>query len=110
MSKVEDFTFYDKNGTSYEFEVYPAGTTFNSVAGVYIFTKRWINQRRQVVHTLIYVGETQSFKDRPLDNGHPKWQDARKKGFSHICVYPTNNHVAIQNRLIAKYNPSLNKT
>lgn len=112
MSKVEDFIFYDKNGTPYIFQVYPSiGEDFPSLAGVYMFTQRGIDQQGKSYHTIRYIGETQSFRDRPLDSGHPKWISAIISGFDHICIYPTIlNRVAIQDNLIDRYDPPLNRT
>ena len=112
MSIIEYFTFYDENGTPYIFQVYPSiGEDFPSLAGVYMFTKRFIDPQKGLTHRVIYIGETQSFRDRPLDSGHPKWISAIISGFDHICIYPTiSNRVAIQDALIDKYNPPLNKT
>lgn len=112
MAMIEYFTFYDKSGTPYSFQVYPSiGEDFPSLSGVYMFTKRWTDQHRGIWHTVIYIGETQSFRDRPLDSGHPKWISAILSEFDHICIHPTIlNRVAIQNDLIDKYNPPLNKT
>ena len=109
MPKIEDFTFYGSTGQAYNFEVYPIGTYFFPVAGVYMFTKRSTNQKGFVVHTIRYIGETQSFRDRPLNSGHPKWGTALKMGFDHICVLATNSRMFIQNNLINRYNPPLNK-
>ena len=110
MPMIEHFVFYNENGNPYNFEVYPTGTNFLPNAGVYMFTKRWVDQREVIWHRPIYIGETQSFRDRPLDSGHPKWADVVRLGFNCICVYATNNRVAIQDDLIDKYNPPLNKT
>jgi len=47
MSMIEYFTFYDKSGTPYIFQVYPSiGENFPSLAGVYMFTKRVRNQQQ----------------------------------------------------------------
>ena len=113
MAMIEYFTFYDKSGTPYSFQVYPSiGEDFPSLAGVYMFTKRVRNQQQgTITHYIRYIGETQSFRDRPLDSGHPKWISAILLGFDHICIHPTIfNRVAIQNDLIDKYDPPLNKT
>ena len=109
MPKIEDFTFYGNTGKAYPFKVYSVGTNFNPVAGVYMFTKRSINRQGVVVHTIRYIGETHSFKDRPLNSNHPKWESARRMGLDHICVHVTNSRMSIQNDLIDRYKPPLNK-
>ena len=110
MPMIERFNFYDNNSNSYNFQVFPTGTSFLPNAGVYMFTKRWTDQQGKIWHTIIYIGETRSFRDRPLNSNHPKWESANQLGFDHICVYPTNNRVWVQNALIDKYNPPLNRT
>ena len=111
MSEITIGNFYDKDGTPYDFQVYPLATDFYRKAGVYMFTKRWTDRQGEIWHTVIYIGETHSFKDRPLDSGHPKWTSAVRLGFNRICAYPTDgDRVAIQDALIDKYNPPLNRT
>ena len=105
MAKIEDLTLIDTYGNKYVFEVYPKGTDFNAVPGVYVFTMRGSSGN----HTILYIGETQSFKDRPLGWGHEKWGEATRRGLTHVCVMLTANRAAIQNRLIAAYSPPLNK-
>ena len=108
---IEYFTFYDENETPYNFQVYTTDTLFNPIAGVYMFTKRWIDTQGKIWHRLLYIGEAQSFKDRPLNSNHEEWANAVALGFNCICVYPTNgDRVAIQDDLIDKYDPPLNKT
>ena len=106
MPKVGDLTFSDNTGNKYTFGVYPKETNFNDVAGVYAFTR--LNNMGK--HDVLYIGETHSFKDRPLGWGHEKWGAATRMGLTHICVMQTANRVAIQNRLIAFYDPPLNRT
>ena len=110
MSMIERFNFYDNNNNSYNFEVYPKGTIFLPNAGVYMFTNRWTDQQGEIWHTIIYIGETQSFRDRPLNSNHSKWASADELGFNCVCVYPTYNRVWLQNALIDKYDPPLNRT
>ena len=95
----------DNTGTEYTFEVYPKDTTFNDVAGVYLFTKRDSNK----THDILYIGETESFRDRPLGWGHEKWGSAIRMGLTHICVLQTSNRESIERKLIAAYNPPLNE-
>ena len=104
MAKIGDLRLSDNTGEEYTFEVYPAEDNFRSDAGVYMFTKRDSNRN----HEILYIGETHSFKDRPLDWGHSKWGSATRMGLTHICVLQTSNRVFIQNRLIEAYKPRLN--
>ena len=97
-------TLSDRKGNRYNFKVYPTGTEFYDDAGVYALTKRDDDHK----HEVLYIGETESFKDRPLGWGHEKWGKATRADVTHICVFETANRMYIQNRLIAKYNPPLN--
>ena len=66
MPMIEQFTFYDSDENDYEFEVYPVGTTFKPNAGVYMFTKRWIDRQGVIWHKPLYctaIGNS----DHPLN-------------------------------------------
>ncbi len=118
MPKVEDLTLSDNTGEKYTFEVYRKETEeFKSVAGVYMFTRRSANQHG-AWHTILYIGQTESFKNRPLNYNHEKWFSAKGMGFTHICVLQIDDRDWIQNtrirrsiekRLIVAYNPPLNE-
>jgi hypothetical protein len=84
MSKIADATFNGKTA-SYRFEVYTADTTFNAVGAVYIFTKRTVRPDGKGSHNLLYVGQTDSLKDR-IPN-HEKWPCAERNGVNCICVH-----------------------
>ena len=53
VTAVEHHTFYDLSGNQHLFEVYPVGSTFYNVGGVYMFTKR----NSDGTHTVLYIGE-----------------------------------------------------
>ena len=97
-------TLSDRKGNRYGFKMYPIGTDFDAEEGVYMFTKRDGEHK----HEILYVGETASFKERPLGWGHEKWGKATRMGMTHVGVFPTSNRKYVQNRLIARYNPPLN--
>ena len=105
MLQIENVPFFDNTGNQYTFKCYPTGTRLDPIAGVYAFTR--INSNGK--HDVLYIGETQSFLDRPLGWGHEKWDMATRMGLTHICVMQTSNRVTVQNRLIAVYDPPLNK-
>ena len=96
-----DFTCYD-----------PAQTSWNDVAGVYIFAGmstdgRWWQAK--------YVGQTKSFKIRlgPESNNHERWQEARRLGATHIHARVVRNEVerrSLEVMLIESYNPPMNAT
>lgn len=84
MAKITDATFKGKTG-QYTFEVYTADTSFNAVGGVYIFSKRAVDTEGKGSHTFLYIGQTDSLKDR-ISN-HEKWPCARRNGVNCICVH-----------------------
>ena len=99
-----------------EFKVYKPDTEWYDVGGVYIFAKRgaWIGlglgQGNPMDWEPLYVGETESFKNRLLAS-HEKWPAAVGLGATHIH---TRNEVMIARKLlevllIQKYDPPLNR-
>ena len=73
-----------KSGASYTFETYPIGQEFNSVSGLYIFCRQVSGGTWEAM----YVGETQSFKDRINTGigGHDGFLRARNAGATHVAV------------------------
>ena len=113
MSKIEDFIFYGKSGTSYEFEVYPIGTKFNVVSGVYIYTKRHIDpQNNKIVHTLLYIGETDSFKRRIHEDDYGGKRCTLRNNPDCICVRleSESNRSDVEQDLIDNYTIRCNRT
>lgn len=84
MAKITGATFKGKRG-SYSFEVYSLDTSFKAVGAVYIFTKRTIGVGGKGTHAFIYIGETDSLKDR-IPN-HEKWSCIERNGANCICVH-----------------------
>lgn len=110
MSKIEDFAFYGASGRKYIFQVYPIGTKFNNIGGVYIFTRRMNNYGGGVTHNILYVGQTISLMRR-ITSAHPKWYPALRNGMNCTCVYSVLNDSernTIENDLIVKYQPPFN--
>lgn len=88
MTKIADATFNGKTG-SYSFEVYPSDTSFNDVGAVYIFTKRTVGADSKGSHEFLYIGQTDSLKDRVPN--HEKWPCVNRKGVNCICVHRDDN-------------------
>ena len=84
MSKIADATFRGKNG-SYGFDVYSIDTEFNDVGAVYIFTKRVVDSNGKGSHTFLYIGQTDSLRDR-IPN-HEKWDCVNRNGVNCICIH-----------------------
>ena len=110
MSKIEDFAFYGDSGYQYIFQVYPIGTGFKDIGGVYIFTKREVNTLGRVTHNLLYIGQSNLLPKR-LTRLHPKWDAVLRNRGNCICVHSKSNNQdrnRIESDLIRKYKPPLN--
>lgn len=105
-------TWPGKSGKKYETEVFPVGTQFNPVSGVYIlckpsatFPNRW---------DALYVGETQSLYDRLNANAsaHDGHKRASRSGATHIAVVRASGNaerLRIETDLRHGLNPPCNK-
>ena len=78
--------FYGASGFRYVFNAYSLGTEFHDVGGVYIFTRRSVDQQGAVKFQPLYIGQTESFADR-LTSRHEAWGFAVANGFNTICAY-----------------------
>jgi len=68
------------SGKEYLYDIYPIGTDWNDVPGNYIFAREYEPNK----WTAIYIGETESFKDR-LPN-HNELPCVKRNGGTHIHV------------------------
>jgi len=91
---------------AYEFEVCDHSEDWNHVAGVYIFAapggllSEW---------WALYVGRTDALATRMP--GHERWQEARRRGATHVHVYPEPvalARVMVEHRLIKGLQPPMN--
>jgi hypothetical protein len=93
----------------YTFQVYPWGTSFKSVGGVYVVTHAEPNLQGGNNHKIIYVGQTGDLSER--FEFHHKASCFRLHKASHICVYleqAERSRLTIESGLIASYNPACN--
>ena len=85
----------------------PAGTTF---PGNYIFAKT-ISTKDGPKWTAIYIGETESFKNR-LGGHHEKWDRALRYGMTHVHAHTGSTSRDVRRReeadLLAIRNPPCN--
>ena len=77
-----------KNGKIYTFNLFPKDTHFKDLPGVYVFLRKDANGEWHV----IYIGETDSFKDRIDQNieNHHQWKCIEKNRYTHIAVLTVN--------------------
>jgi len=69
------------SGKKYEYEVFSIGTNWNDVPGNYIFARQSSPRQWESV----YIGETESFKDR-LPN-HNELPCIRRNGGTHVHAH-----------------------
>lgn len=104
-----NITWRGASGQSYTFEAHPIETQFNSVSGVYILCREVFPQSWEA----IYIGETQSLKNR-LNTGvgsHDGYARASRLGATHIAalvVAGDAERVRIETDLRHGLNPSAN--
>jgi hypothetical protein len=72
------------SGKAYQFRIYPLGTRFRKIGGVYLITNRYHNEDRGYRHKTLYVGRTEDFS-RPFDK-HDKVKEFMQHGANCICV------------------------
>jgi hypothetical protein len=93
----------------YSLQLYPWGTSFRSLGGVYVVTHAEPNLQGGNSHQIVYVGQTGDLSER--FEFHHKAYCFRLHKASHICVYLEQNEKArlsIESDLIAGYNPPCN--
>lgn len=105
MAAEDKVTVKGQSGAQYEFEVYPWGTSFNQVGGLYLVLKK------QPVgnYGILYIGQTGNFSDR-FDNHHQS-QCFTRNGKTHIAVRVESleqRRLAMETDLIRNYNTSCN--
>lgn len=94
----------------YQFVVYDLNGIEYNAPGVYIFSKGRPNAQGGNNHEILYIGETESLKDRLTPN-HEKWIDALHHGMNYVSVYmpnPVESRQHIEKELIHHFNPPLN--
>jgi len=92
-------------GTQYEFEVYPWGTAFNSIGGVYLVLKKQLSG----TYDLLYIGQTGDLSER-FDNHH-KAPCFTRNGKTHIAIKVESSEqrrLSIEADLIRKNKTSCN--
>ena len=112
MSKITNVVFQGASGREHIFQAYTLGTeTFNDVGGVYIFTREAPNQHGEIKYYPLYIGQTESLRDR-LTASHEKWPCAVQNKVDCLCVLVEENMFsrrAIELDLLSKYNTPCNK-
>lgn len=104
MAAVDKVTVTGESGAKYDFEVYPWGTTFNQVGGLYLVLKKQATN-----YGILYIGQTGNLSER-FDNHHQA-QCFNRNGKTHIAVRGEGSEqkrFSIETDLIRKYQTSCN--
>ncbi len=105
MAEPEKVTATGKSGKKYEFSVYPWGTTFKALGGVYLVLKK----KQTGGYDVLYVGQTGDLSERFDD--HHKQGCFNRNGKTHIAVKVESvekTRLAIERDLSDNYNPTCN--
>ncbi len=107
MASLGKVTLTSASGAQYRFRVFPLGTRFRSISGVYLITRRAIRVQGGHRHKILDVGGTADFS-KPFD-GDRKAEDLARFGANCICV---QSEVSAKSRrekerdLIATFRPN----
>jgi len=109
MPALGRFAFRGKSGKSYRFKVYPLGTRFRKIGGVYVIASRspGMNGRHRLV--ALYVGHTEDFS-QPFDR-HRKAREFTKQGADCVCLQSDDSEesrLATEQDLIDGLHPACN--
>ena len=97
------------SGKAYRFRVYPLGTKFRKIGGVYVITNRYHNEDVGYRHKTLYVGQTEDFS-KPFDQ-HGKAKEFVQHGANCICVLSDgteDSRLAKEQDLVAALHPVCN--
>ncbi|MCY3550468.1 MAG: hypothetical protein OXH39_08390 [Candidatus Poribacteria bacterium] len=118
----ENHIFFGESGEKYLFKchrVNPFREFGNSLDRpcVYIFAKAIHNNVSGYSdYEVLYVGETESSKNRPVSAKHEKWEWANRNRANYICILDFSDKVDakskrkdIEDDLVGHYDPMCNK-
>jgi hypothetical protein len=109
MPAIGKTTFKGQSGAPYRFKVFPLGTRFRKLSGVYVVAHRGRDDDGRMRHAALYVGQTADFSE-PLSKHH-KSKDFADHGANCICVQSdklADSRVKKQQDLLASLNPKCN--
>jgi hypothetical protein len=104
MAAEDRITVAGQSGTKYDFEVFPWGTSFNPVGGLYLVLKKQTGN-----YNILYIGQTANLSER-FDNHHQA-QCFNRNGKTHVAVLGEGSEqrrFAIETDLIHNYKTSCN--
>lgn len=98
-----------RSGKQYRFKVFPLGTRFRSLSGVYVIAHRDRGVKGGYRHRVLYVGLTEDFS-QPFAKHH-KAPDFAEHGANCICVQSDvseESRMAKEQDLLAAFSPECN--
>ena len=108
MASLGKAAFKGESGKQYRFKVFPLGTRFRKIGGVYAIAYS-ANAHGVHRHRILYVGHTEDFS-QPFDK-HGKVQDLVRLGADCIRVQSDKSEksrVEKQRDLVATFSPACN--
>jgi hypothetical protein len=109
MASLGRMIFRGKSGTAYRFKVFPLGTRFRRISGIYVIGNRLRCPNGGYKVTPVYVGHTEDFS-QPFD-GHRKAKNFAEQGADCICVQRDaveESCVSKEQDLVAALHPACN--
>jgi hypothetical protein len=109
MASLGKMTFKGRSGTAYRFKVFPLGTRFRKISGVYVIGSRLHGASGGQRVVPLYVGHTEDFS-RPFERHH-KAKDFAEQGADCICVQRDSvneSRATKEQDLIAALRPACN--
>ena len=102
---TDQHKFYGYSNKTYNFNIYPIGTSFKPLSGVYIFLKRTVGYAFKTDYKVIYIGQTENFDNR-LDKNHHRYECIMRNNATHIGILTIkgiNERLNIESDLISNY-------
>jgi hypothetical protein len=109
MPALGKTAFKGASGQAYGFKVYPLGTRFRKLSGVYVVTTRSSSTNGGHRHVPLYVGQTEDLS-QPLKE-HRKADSFLEHGANCVCLLSdasAESRLAKKDDLIAAFHPVCN--
>jgi hypothetical protein len=109
MASLGKARFKSGTGKQYRFKVFPLGTRFRKISGIYLIACRAHNTDGAHRHKILYVGNTEDFS-QPFEK-HRRAKDLVRLGANCICVQSDESEESRQAKaqdLIAAFKPACN--
>ena len=109
MASLGKTAFKGRSGKQYRFRVFPLGTRFRKISGVYVIATRGQDADGGQRHKILYVGHTEDFS-QPFDKHH-KAEAFAQCGANCICVQSDKSEesqLEKEQDLIAQFSPKCN--